>query len=259
MIKKIIVVSNCKNCGYNIKDVNFCSNCGAKKITKRITFKNLIAEISEVYLNVDNTFVKTVKDLTIKPHTVIDGYINGLRKKYLNVASYFLLSVTLSAILAFIKERGFDIASEPEKHDESSKIIQLFIEVTEKFPTLGYFVLIPFYAIISRFIFRKYKKYNFTEHIVINSYLTSHLTILTFIPYIISFSFGDYIEESSIVFLLIQLIYAIFLFKNLYLISYRKVIIKGIFGWMLVILIMIGIAIIYALSSKFLKENGFLN
>ncbi|WP_299313947.1 DUF3667 domain-containing protein [uncultured Aquimarina sp.] len=256
---KTITIKNCKNCKNNIEDVNFCSNCGAKKITKRITFKNLITEISEVYLNVDNTFINTIKDLTTKPHIVIDGYINGVRKRYLNVASYFLLSVTLAAMLTFIKERGFDIPSEAKKYDESAKFVQLFIEVTEKFPTLGYFLLIPFYAVISRFIFRKYKKYNFTEHIVINSYLTSHLTILTFIPYIIAFIFGDYIEKSSFIFLLIQFIYATFLFKNLYLISYKKVIIKGFIGWFLVILIMIGIGVIIALSSKFLKEYGFIN
>ncbi|WP_299216046.1 DUF3667 domain-containing protein [uncultured Aquimarina sp.] len=256
---KTITINNCKNCGNNIEDVNFCSNCGAKKITKRITFKNLITEISEVYLNVDNTFVNTIKDLTTKPHIVIDGYINGVRKKYLNVASYFLLSVTLAAILTFIKERGFDIPSDSERFDESSKIVQLFIEVTKKFPTLGYFVLIPFYAIISRFIFRKYKKYNFTEHIVINSYLTSHLTILTFIPYIITFILGDYIEESSFVFLLIQFIYATFLFKNLYLISYKKVIVKGFIGWFLIVLITTGVIILAALTSKFLKEYGLIN
>ncbi|WP_298543284.1 DUF3667 domain-containing protein [uncultured Aquimarina sp.] len=256
---KTITINNCKNCGNNIEDVNFCSNCGAKKITKRITFKNLITEISEVYLNVDNTFINTIKDLTTKPHIVIDGYIKGVRKKHLNVASYFLLSVTLAAILTFIKERVFDIPSDLEKFEESPKIIQIFTEVTEKFPTLGFFVLIPFYAIISRFIFRKYKKYNFTEHVVINSYLTSHLTILTFIPYIIAFIFGDYIEESSFIFLLIQLIYATFLFKNLYLISYKKVIIKGFIGWFLVILISIGIGVIMALATKFLKEYGLIN
>ncbi|MFD2565090.1 DUF3667 domain-containing protein [Aquimarina rubra] len=256
---KTITINNCKNCGDNIKDVNFCSNCGAKKITKRITFKNLITEVGEVYLNVDNTFFKTIRDLTIKPHIVIDGYINGVRKKYLNVPSYFLLSVTLAAILSFIKERGFDIPSDSERFEKSSKIVQLFIEVTEKFPTLGYFILIPFYAIISRFIFRKYKKYNFTEHIVINSYLTSHLTILTFIPYIITFILGDYIEVSSFIFLLIQLMYATFLFKNLYLISYKKVIIKGFVGWLLIVLIIAGIALIVGIFTGILKEYGFIN
>lgn len=256
---KTITINNCKNCGNNIEDVNFCSNCGAKKITKRITFKNLITEISEVYLNVDSTFINTIKDLTIKPHIVIDGYINGVRKKYLNVASYFVLSVTLAAILTFVKERGFDIPLDSGKFDESPKIVQLFIDVTEKFPTLGYFILIPFYAIISRFIFRKYKKYNFTEHVVINSYLTSHLTILTFIPYIITFIFGDYIEESSFIFLLIQFIYATFLFKNLYKISYKKVIVKGLIGWFLIVLITIGVLILAALASKFLKEYGLIS
>jgi len=258
-MSELIVINNCKNCGQDVEHTNFCSNCGAKKITKRISFKNLVTEVGEVYLNVDNTFIKTIKDLTIRPYIVIDGYINGVRKKHLNIASYFLLSVTLAAILTFIKERWFDIASEADKLEERSKFAQSIIEVTEKFPTLTYFILIPFYSIITRFIFRKYKKYNFTEHIVINSYLTSHLTILTFIPYIITFSFGDYTEETSTIFLLIQIIYATFLFKNLYQISYKKVIIKGLVGWLLIVLIIFGIGIITALSSQLLEKYGLIN
>ncbi|SEL96701.1 Protein of unknown function [Aquimarina amphilecti] len=256
---KTVTINNCKNCGDNIKDVNFCSNCGAKKITKRITFKNLLTEISEVYLNVDNTFIKTIRDLTIKPHIVIDDYINGVRKKHLNLPSYFLLSLTLSTILTFLKEKAFNIASESEKLDDQSEALKFFIEVMEKYPTLGYFLFIPFYSLISRFIFRKYRKYNFTEHIVINTYLIAHLTILTFIPYIISFGFGDYIEESSFVFLAIQAIYATFLFKNLYNISYIRVIIRGFIGLLLALLIIIGLVVVMALSTKFLKEYGFLN
>ncbi|MBQ4820648.1 DUF3667 domain-containing protein [Aquimarina sp. MMG016] len=258
-MSELLPISNCKNCDHQIETYNFCPNCGAKKISKRITFKNLAAEVSEVYFNVDNTFFKTIKDLTIRPHEVIDGYIHGIRKKHLNVGSYFLLSVTLAAILTFIKEKGFNIPSEAEKLEESSRFAQVFIEITEKFPTLGYFILIPFYSVISRFIFRKYKKYNFTEHIVINSYLTSHLTILTFIPYIITFSLGDYTEESSFIFTLIQLIYAAFLFKNLYQISYKKVIIKGLVGWLLVFIIVFGIILIAVVTKKILEGNGFIN
>ena len=258
-MKGSITISNCKNCGHNVENANFCSHCGAKKITKGITLKSLIAEITEVYLNVDSTLVKTIKDLTIKPHIVVDEYINGVRKKHLNLPSYFLLSLTLSTILIFIKERVFHIVSETEKYDTQSEMIHLFLENTEKYPTLGYFILIPFYSLMSRFIFRKYRKYNFIEHNVINAYLIAHLTMLTFIPYIITFTFGDYLEESSFIFLLIQLIYATFLFKNLYDVSYWKIIIKGFVGFLLIMLIIIGISIIGGLAYKILEGNGLIN
>ncbi|MBW1298551.1 DUF3667 domain-containing protein [Aquimarina litoralis] len=258
-MKESITISNCKNCGHSVENVNFCSHCGAKKITKGITLKSLITEISEVYLNVDSTLIRTIKDLTIKPHVVIEEYINGVRKKHLNLPSYFLLSLTLSTILSFIKEKAFHIASETEKYDGKSEMIQLFLETTEKYPTLGYFIFIPFYSLMSRFIFRKYRKYNFIEHSVINAYLIAHLTMLTFIPYIITFIFGDYLEESSFIFLLIQLIYATFLFKNLYNVSYWKIIVKGFVGFLLIFLIIVGISVIGGLAYKILEENGLIN
>ena len=258
-MNKTITITNCKNCDYDLQDVNFCSNCGAKKITKRITFKNLISEISEVYLNMDNTFIKTVRDLTIKPHMVIDGYINGVRKKHLNLASYLLLSITFSAILSFISEHLFHIQSEPDKHENTNEIIKFFFEITERYPTLGYFVLIPFYSLISKFVFRKYKKYNFTELIVINSYFIAHLTILTFIPYIIMYSLKNYIEETSFYFLILQLTYGTFLFKNLYKLSYKKVISRGFLAMLFFVLIIAGFSIIAGIASGILKEYGLIN
>ncbi|MGB3152312.1 MAG: DUF3667 domain-containing protein [Maribacter sp.] len=36
----------------------------------------------------DNTFLKTLLHLLIKPEIVVDGYIGGIRKKYLNPISY---------------------------------------------------------------------------------------------------------------------------------------------------------------------------
>lgn len=256
---KTVTISNCKNCGHNVENVNFCSHCGAKKITKRITYKNLISEITEVYLNIDGTLIKTIKDLTIKPHIVINDYINGVRKKHLNLPSYLLLSLTLSTLLTFIKEKAFNITSEIDKSDKNSEVVEFLKETVEKFPTLGYFILIPLFSLMSRFVFRKYRKYNFLEHNVINAYLIAHITILTFIPYIITFCFGDYVEETSFIFLLIQLIYATFLFKNLYNVSYWRVIIKGFVGFLLICLIVFGIGIISALASKTLEANGLIN
>ncbi|WP_299440188.1 DUF3667 domain-containing protein [uncultured Aquimarina sp.] len=258
-MKKSLTINNCKNCNYDLEDVNFCSNCGAKKITKRITFKNLVSEISEVYLNVDNTFIKTIRDLTIKPHIVIDGYINGVRKKHLNLASYFLLSITFSAILSFISEQFFDIQSDPKNHENTNEVIKFFLETTEKYPTLGYFLLIPFYSLISKFVFRKYKKYNFTELIVINTYFIAHLTILTFIPYIIIYSFRDYIEETSFYFLILQLAYGTFLFKNLYKLSYKKIISRGFLAMLFFVLIVAGFTLIAGIATGILKEYGLIN
>lgn len=84
---------NCKNCNLLLSDkASFCSNCGAKVIRNRLTFKNLIEYFSEQFLNYDNKFLQTFIHLFTKPEVVIESYINGTRKKYVNVISFFAIS-----------------------------------------------------------------------------------------------------------------------------------------------------------------------
>ena len=90
----------CKNCGNQLRtDYSYCPNCGAKVIRNRITVKNLWFDIVDRYFNLDNTFLKTFLHLFTKPQIVIEGYINGIRRKYLNPISYLGISLTLSGFL----------------------------------------------------------------------------------------------------------------------------------------------------------------
>ena len=79
----------CKNCELSIQTHhNYCPSCGAKVIRNRLTIKALFAHFSEQFLNYDNKFLKTFRQLTTKPETVTDCYIHGTRKRYVNVISF---------------------------------------------------------------------------------------------------------------------------------------------------------------------------
>ncbi len=258
-MNKLILIDNCKNCGYSTDHNNFCSNCGAKKITKRITFRNIISEFSEVYLNIDNTFFRTIKDLTIKPYLVIDGYINGVRKRHLNTISYLLIAITFSAIFDFIRKKFFNSEISEQEKEKFPEIIRILAELSEEIPIFGYFILIPFYALISKFLFRKYKKYNFTEHIVINTYFISHITILAIVPSLIIYSLGLHIDEVSLFSFLLQFIFATYMFKNLYNITYKKVLKRVFLVLLAFIFLFLAIGIIIGIASAILKEKGLIN
>ena len=76
---------NCKNCEISLTGTDdFCKNCGAKVIKNRLTLKNLFLHISETFFNYDNKLLKTILHLFTKPEYVIDSYVNGVRKKYIN-------------------------------------------------------------------------------------------------------------------------------------------------------------------------------
>ena len=62
---------NCKNCNSTLRtDYSFCPDCGAKVVRQRITNKSLIYDFLERYFNLDNTFLKTIWHMLIKPEEV---------------------------------------------------------------------------------------------------------------------------------------------------------------------------------------------
>ncbi len=100
---------NCKNCENQLQEsANFCNDCGAKVISKRLTIKNLFIHFSEQFFNYDNTLLKTIKHLVISPELVIDGFIFGIRKRYINPVSFFAISITVAGLLVFLVRKFFE-------------------------------------------------------------------------------------------------------------------------------------------------------
>ncbi len=232
----LIVIANCKNCGQQIEAYNFCPDCGAKKITKRITFKNLVQDFADRFLNLDNSFFRTFLHLFTKPEAVIDGYIYGLRKRYINAFGYFAISVTVTGFYGFVvKNRLLEIIANsinfmPKEQLEAQMI---GIEKTFQHQSLLSFLLIPILAIISRLVFLNYKKYNLTEHFVIYLYSYSHIvgiTALISIPII--FLIDNYFIVAFAPFVLYTT-YIAYVLKRLYAISVKKILIKTLLFFMI--------------------------
>ena len=99
---------NCKNCNTNLtSDSDYCNKCGGKIIRNRLTIKNLFQHFSETFLNYDNKFLQTVKNLFLKPEDVIGSYVDGTRKKYINPISFFAISLTISGVYLLIFKKFF--------------------------------------------------------------------------------------------------------------------------------------------------------
>ncbi|WP_271782917.1 DUF3667 domain-containing protein [Aquimarina algiphila] len=228
-MNELIPITNCKNCNQQIETYNFCPNCGAKKINKRITFKNLLHEFADRFLNLDNSFFRTFLHLFTKPNEVIDGFINGLRKRYINAFSYFAISITITGIYSFLaKNRLAELmnkifSSLPEEQIASQEIA---LDFTFKYQSLLNLLLIPVLALLSRLVFWNYKKYNLTEHFVIYLYAYSHIVaFMTIILLPITFWF-DNIFNIMIIQFSIYIIYITYVLKRLYQINLKRTLIK---------------------------------
>ncbi|WP_247043246.1 DUF3667 domain-containing protein [Allomuricauda sp. F6463D] len=177
---------NCKNCDARLRtDFLYCPACGAKMIRNRITSKNLWDDFLEGYFNLDNTFIKTFIHLFSKPEVVIEGYLQGVRRKYLNPISYIGIALTLSGIVVFLMAKSidfmeFDIFETGAQTVYQEKLMGFILD----YQALIFMIYIPLIAISSWLCFDK-KKYNFAERIIIFMYTLAHFSLFSFIPSIL--------------------------------------------------------------------------
>ena len=68
-----------------------------------MTLKYLFNEFYNSFLSIDSSRpILTFVDLFKKPEAVIDGYINGVRKKYIHAFGYFTIAITFSSLFFFV-------------------------------------------------------------------------------------------------------------------------------------------------------------
>ena len=91
---------NCKNCKDPLEEnALFCDNCGAKVITGRITFKLLVVELFTNVFGIDSKFFLTLKKMFFAPDEVINEYLDGIRKRYVNPFGFLAVGAALSLIV----------------------------------------------------------------------------------------------------------------------------------------------------------------
>lgn len=173
---------NCKNCDTPQRtDFNYCPVCGAKVIQNRITFRNLIFDITERYFNLDNSIVRTFVQLFTKPEVVIESYLGGVRRKYLNPISYLGIALTLSGLLLFLMSHGlannldFDLFDQGTNPELTKKIMPVVYD----FSTFIFILYIPIFGLSALLSFNK-KSFYFSEYIVAFVYILAHYSIVSF-------------------------------------------------------------------------------
>lgn len=192
----------------------------------------------------------TFLDLFRKPIQVIDGYIHGLRKKYINPYGYFTIALTLTGLYTYINLNYFPeylessgINANVEDHDISKEVTTKVLEHIN----LITFIFIPLITLISRFIFLRIKKYNLAEHFIIHLYAYSHVHIITSLIVLVSFVDERAYKLSSLISIPIYIIYYSALFKRLYSLKLWKVILKTVLFLILmgIVIAVISISLLY--------------
>ena len=92
--------SECKNCGATLtENQKYCSECGAKVVTERITFRSLFHILIQNVFGWDNRYFFTIRNLIVRPQVVLNDYLSGTRKKYVNPFTFFAIGVGILLII----------------------------------------------------------------------------------------------------------------------------------------------------------------
>lgn len=180
----------CKNCGETAGD-KFCSHCGQSTHTDRINIHDIVHDFLHGILHVDSGILYTIKELAIRPGKTIRNYLAGKRVRYFKPLAYFFILATVFVFLSHMIDipvidtnqmfDGISVDVEENgvaKHEaaimaEQKAIAQIvgMLEWVKDHYAISSLVLLPFMSFITFVVYRK-SKYNYGEHLVINSYLS---------------------------------------------------------------------------------------
>ncbi|MCZ4408373.1 DUF3667 domain-containing protein [Cryomorphaceae bacterium 1068] len=244
---------NCKNCQTSLEESDdYCSHCGGRVIRNRLTLKSLFHHINETFFNFDNKLLRTFLGLFTKPEDVIVGYIDGTRKKYVDVVAYFALAITLSGLQLFVLSRlDIDMSSAWDTSTEVGKQQQAFTEAiykyTSDYQSLVMMMYIPFYALLAKLIFRKYKKFNYTELLVVFLYTQAHISIASvlLLPLIGLIDFISFTGYGMLV-LLFQFGYFVYALKRVYGLTVMQIFLRTLLFLLIMLLLFVVATVIMA-------------
>ena len=151
---------SCKNCKRPLLiEDKFCSDCGAQVVTQKLTVKKVIHEFSERYLSLDNKFITTFKTMFTHPEWVVNGYLDGLRMRYVNPISYLIIAVTLSSINVYLMRNGYfgeiDYAS-MSGNQKTPFDMKDYMNSVYDYNSILVFSILPLLALVSKIVFFNY-------------------------------------------------------------------------------------------------------
>ena len=87
-------LTHCENCGTELQG-HWCSQCGQPAIEYRRSFRYVVADLLNEFLNWDSKFFTTIALLIFKPWRLTNAFLAGKRVRYVNPLRLYLLASIL--------------------------------------------------------------------------------------------------------------------------------------------------------------------
>jgi hypothetical protein len=164
-------VMTCKNCSQSFEG-KFCPACGQAAATHKIDLHYFLHDIPHSVLHIDKGFFYTLKRLSTMPGVMLAEYIDGKRVNHFRPIAFVIIMSTICTIVSN-SLRHYILKNDPVN-----------IPFFAKYPSLLIFILIPVISLITWLCFYK-RKYNFWEHLLINTYMGAYLNVFLLLVTII--------------------------------------------------------------------------
>ena len=93
--------THCEDCGAELHG-RYCSNCGQVAVDYHRSFRHVVADVAESFLNWDSKFTKTLLLLVIYPGWLTNQFVAGRRTRYLHpLRLYLLVSIVFFLCVRF--------------------------------------------------------------------------------------------------------------------------------------------------------------
>jgi hypothetical protein len=100
--------THCENCGAQLTG-RYCAQCGQAAIDYRRSFRHVIADVLDSFLNWDSKFFHTIGLLIAKPWRLTNEFLAGKRVRYLNPLRLYLLASILFFFAVNYGARGLHV------------------------------------------------------------------------------------------------------------------------------------------------------
>src|SRR6266550_4592920 len=87
-------LTHCENCGAELQG-HWCGQCGQGAVDYRRSFRHVVADVLESFLNWDSKFFTTIALLILKPWRLTNEFLAGKRVRYVNPLRLYLLASIL--------------------------------------------------------------------------------------------------------------------------------------------------------------------
>lgn len=176
----------CLNCS-TPTDKNYCSNCGQKTHTHRITLQHfLLHDLLHGIWHLEKGILFTIKETFTRPGQAALDYIGGKRIRYYNVFYLALLVVGLNLLLSHFYESVHPLQDETRNNTQE---VTLFFK--DNLKTL-LFSIVPILGGVAFLIFKR-MKLNIAEHFII-----AGIALLGILMLSVVFSFVNFVESFEV-------------------------------------------------------------